>query len=185
VKLAASIVLLLAIACPPLATAQGTPTKEYQIKAVFLFNFIQFTAWPDDAFPNAASPIRIGILGQAPFGDALHAAVQGEKIGQRAVTIEQLASLEDAAGCHVVFVGQSEANRVPAIISALAGRPVLTVGDVPDFARRGGMINFYLDGPKVRFEINRAATLQSRLRLSSQLLGLARLVNPQPNPGGN
>lgn len=183
VKWAAGFWLLLALVCPPPLPAQESSTKEYQIKAVFLFNFIQFTAWPDTAFPDATAPIRIGLLGTAPFGDALQAAVQGEKIGSRPVTIERLAGLQEAAGCHLVFVGKSEANDIPAIISALAGRPVLTVGDMPDFARRGGMINFYLDGQKVRFEINRAATLRSNLRLGSQLLGLARLVGPQVSAG--
>ncbi len=61
-------------------------------------------------------------------------------------------------------------------MSALDSRPVLTVSEVDGFARSGGGINFYLDGPKVRFEINPAAAQNDRLRISSQLLSLGKIV---------
>lgn len=112
------------------------------------------------------------------------AAVQDEKVGQRAVIVERFSRPQDMTGCHVVFASKSEAAHVPAIIAAFAGKPVLTVGDMPDFARRGGIINFHLEGAKVRFEINRWAAQRSGFKLSSQLLGLARLVGPAPEPSG-
>ena len=163
---------------PSRACAQETNPKEYQIKALFLFNFVQFVEWPASVFPSPDAPIRIGVFGDDPFAGALEAAVQGEKVRQRPIVIERAARLQDLLGCHVVFVCRSERAQVGPIISALNGRPILTVGDLPEFARRGGMINFYLEGQKVRFEINRAAAHASGLKLSSQLLSLARLVGP-------
>ena len=35
--------------------AQSIVSKEYKIKAVFLFNFTQFVAWPDKSFENDRS----------------------------------------------------------------------------------------------------------------------------------
>ncbi len=180
----ASVLMLLTIGLPRLH-AQDAATKEYQVKAVFLFNFIQFTSWPDAAFSSPDAPIRIGVLGENPFGGVLRAAIAGEKIGSREVTVEQLTRLEDARSCQVVFVSKSETGRMAAIIAALANRPVLTVGDMPDFARRGGMINFYLEGPKVRFEINRSAAMDGGFKLSSRVLSLAKLVGSAPAPKGN
>ena len=158
--------------------AQGSNPKEYQVKALFIFNFIQFVEWPAAAFPDAASPIRIGVLGDDPFAGGLEAAVRGETVRQRPLVIARAARVEELQNCHVLFVSRSERPRIPGILSALEGKPILTVGDQPDFARRGGMINFYLEGHKVRFEINRAAAQRGGLKLSSQLLGLARLVGP-------
>ena len=157
---------------------QAANLKEYQVKAVFLFNFLQFVEWPAAAFTSADAPIRIAVLGDDPFGGSLEIAVQGEKVRQRSIVIERIQRVQDAADCHVVFVCASERLQIGRIISEFRGRPVLTVGDMSDFARRGGIINFYLEGQKVRFEINRGAALQSGLKLSSQLLGLARLVGP-------
>ena len=163
--------------------AQEFNPKEYQVKAVFLFNFIQFVEWPATAFPSADAPIRVGVFGNDPFNGALETAVHGEKVRQRPIVIERSSRLEALRDCHVVFVCRSEREHVSTILAVMAGRPVLTVGEVPDFARRGGVINFYLEGQKVRFEINRAAAQRSALKLSSQLLSLARLVGPPVSMG--
>src|SRR5688572_24503994 len=152
VLFATAIVWLLSVA--PQLRAQEFNPKEYQVKAVFLFNFVQFVEWPATAFPSANAPIRIGVLGDNPFNGALEAAVQGEKVRNRSIVIERSSRLETLRDCHVVFVSRSERAEIGTILTVLGSRPVLTVGDVPDFARRGGIINFYLEGQKVRFEIN-------------------------------
>ncbi len=59
-------VALLLLAGNMAATAQ-TPSREYQLKAVFLFNFTQFIDWPADAFADGQAPFIIGVLGQKPF----------------------------------------------------------------------------------------------------------------------
>jgi hypothetical protein len=162
----------------PQLRAQEFNPREYQVKAVFLFNFVQFVEWPATAFPSADAPIRIGVLGDNPFSGALEAAVQGEKVRNRSIVVEPSSRLESLRDCHVVFVSRSQRAEIGTILAVLGSRPVLTIGEVPDFAGRGGIINFYLEGQKVRFEINRAAAQRSGLKLSSQLLTLARLVGP-------
>src|SRR5437867_1187382 len=59
-------------------SAQTAPPKEYQVKAVFLFNFAQFVEWPPAAFADDKSPIVIGILGDDPFGAYLDEVVRAE-----------------------------------------------------------------------------------------------------------
>ena len=167
----------LAVGAPDLR-AQASNPKEYQIKAIFLFNFIQFVEWPASAFDDAGAPIRIGVLGDDPFDGALEAAVQGEKIRQRALVVQRAHRIGDLSGCHVIFVCRSERGSIGKIIPAVGDKPILTVGDMPDFAHWGGIINFYLEGQKVRFEINRVAAQRCGLKLSSQLLRLARIVGP-------
>ncbi len=179
----ASIALFLLAAVAPLS-GQTSRAREYQIKAGFIFNFVQFVEWPTSAFPTADAPIRIGLLGDDPFNGGLDATVQGEKIKGRSIVVERGNRLAELAGCHVIFVGSSQRTQTATIVAALAGQPVFTVGDMPKFAEQGGILNFYLEGQKLRFEINRAAAQRSGLRLRSQLLALARLVGPAPETGG-
>ncbi len=75
--------LLLCLTSPLSLQAQPAPSREYQVKAVFLFNFLQFVEWPPAAFPDANSPVRIGILGDDPFGPALDEAVKNEAVSKR------------------------------------------------------------------------------------------------------
>ena len=160
--------------------AQNPPPHEYQIKAAFLFNFVQFVEWPEDAFESPQAPIRIGVLGANPFQGKLLATVQGESVRGRPLEVKHSARVADLLDSHVLFVSSSERGHLTFILDTLAGRPVLTVGELSDFGRRGGVVNFYLEGQKVRFEINRFAAQRNRLRLASQMLRLARLVGPDP-----
>jgi hypothetical protein len=163
------------------AGARGQ-TKEYRIKAAFLLNFAQFVDWPDSAFATPSSPFEVGVLGADPFGPALDETVQGENVHSRKLAIRRSKRIEDLADCQMIFVSKSERARLAAILAKTGSRPVVTVGEIPGFAAEGGTINFYLDQNKVRFEINAASAKLGGLKISSQLLGLGKIVGP---PGGS
>lgn len=151
-------------------------TKEYQVKAAFLFNFAQFVEWPDTTFTNADAPFCIGILGDDPFGKALDQTIQDETINGHKIAIQRSKHLADLMHCQMIFVSKSEKSYLADIFTALDSHPVLTVGELPNFARSGGGINFIQEGSKVRFELNPGAVQRDGLKFSSQLLSLGRIV---------
>lgn len=151
--------------------AQSAAYSEYEIKAAFLFNFAQFVKWP-----ASGGQMTIGILGDDPFGGALEKTVKGESVDGRKLTIRRARKAEDLKGCQIVFVANSEGGNLNAILAALAGANVLTVGELDDFVKQGGAIGFTSSGGKVRFEINTGATQRAGLNISSRLLKLASRV---------
>src|SRR5881296_3853751 len=78
----------LLLSSDPNLQAQRAPVAEYQIKAVFLFNFAQFVDWPTNAFSEAQAPLVIGVLGEDPFGVYLDETVRGEKVNNRPVAVQ-------------------------------------------------------------------------------------------------
>jgi hypothetical protein len=160
----------------PLPARALPPTPEYEVKAAFLYNFMQFVEWPETAFAAAEAPVCIGVLGDDPFGSALEEIVRGETVGDRPLVVHRSREVTDLIECQVVFISKSEEGRMPALLDALEPRPVLTVGEVAGFARSGGIINFYLEESRVRFEINAKVAQRQGLRMSSQLLNLGRIV---------
>ena len=167
------IFLCLLALTPRPASAQS---REYQVKAAFLFNFAQFVQWPEDIYATTNAPFSIGILGDDPFGPTLDETIYGETIGNHKLIVRRSQKIADLGGCQMIFVSKSEKKHLAEILSALGSRPVLTISEVDGFARSGGGINFYLDGTKVRFEINPAAAQNDRLKISSQLLSLGKIV---------
>jgi hypothetical protein len=153
-------------------------SKEYQIKAAFLFNFAQFVEWPPAVLENTNAPFRIGVLGDDPFGSALNQIVQGETIDSRKIVVQRSNQIDDLKNCQMIFVSRSEKNHVAEILSALDSKPILKVSEVEGFAQHGGSINFYLEGSKVRFEINPDSARRDHLKISSQLLSLGKIVPP-------
>jgi len=149
---------------------------EYQIKAAFLVNFARFVDWPAAAFADSSAPFVVGILGTDPFGPVLDRAVRDQSIGGRGIRLERLRDPVAARACHILFVGSSETDNLHAVFAALASFPVLLVADVPDFARRGGHIQFVVRSNKVRFEINSESARRDGLKIGSKLLRLAAAV---------
>ena len=164
----------------PAAHAQTPTPREYQVKAVFLFNFIQFVEWPATVFAATNSPVTIGILGDSDIVVPLEKVLRDETIKDRPLTIKQSRRVEDMRGCQLLFVSKSEKARLGAILASVADTNTLTVGESDGFAHRGGVINFFLDANKVRFEINLEAARHQGLKLSSQLLNLGKLIAPEP-----
>jgi hypothetical protein len=159
-------------------TAQTKPAPEYQLKAVFLFNFAQFVDWPPQAFPDAQSPLVIGVLGEDPFGAYLDETVRGEKVNSRPLVVQRYRRAEEIKTCHVLFVSRSEADRLGEILASLKGRTILTVGDTEGFAGHGGMIRFLTEKNKIRLRINLEAAKAANLTISSKLLRPAEIVGP-------
>jgi hypothetical protein len=149
---------------------------EYDVKAAFIYNFASLVTWPPAAFDRPGAPLTLAILGGADFAPETEEFFRGRTAGERAIEVRRISRVEEIPGNHMVFVSASEDDRVPAILEAARGAQVLTIGESADFARRGGIINFYRKGNKIHFEINRAAAEAAGLRISSRLLRLARLV---------
>lgn len=147
---------------------------EYEIKAAFLYNFAKFIEWPAKG-PADTSTIIIGTLGEDPFGDTLR-TIEGKSIEGRKVVTKRFKSVRDLEFSHVLFISPSEKERLGEIMKVLKDWSVLTVGEMAGFVEAGGIINFIIEGNKVRFEINAVNAERARLRLSSRLLNVAKVV---------
>jgi len=158
------------------AAAQTAPSREYQIKAVFLYNFPQFVEWPAAAFPKDASPLVIGVLGDDPFGPYLDDIVRGEQVNDRRLTVQRYDTPKDISACQILFVSRSESRNLERTLAALKGTTVLTVSDADGFAERGGMIQLVTEKGKIHLKINVEAARASGLTISSKLLRSAQIV---------
>ncbi len=176
----------------PTATAQtgdAPDSSEYLIKAGFIYNFAKFVEWPSAAFAQPDSPIVIGVLGTDPFGSVLDRLVQDKKIGPRGFVVRRykwgkdLKDLKDLRDCKILFVSASEKAHADEIIQLVKWLPILTVGETPGFAERGGVIRFTVEDNRVRFEVNVDAAHQADLNISSRLLTLAKII-PQTAAAG-
>lgn len=163
--------LLLRVASLADAQEDSQPT-EYQIKAAFIFNFAKFVEWPTAAFSKASSPLVVGVLGDNPFHDALEKTIKNKTVDEHPVIIMQFRAATEATNCHILFISSSEKARLPQILKQIKGRSVLTVSEMPGFTEAGGMINFVLEGTKIRFQINNDAANGVGLKISAKLLGL-------------
>lgn len=174
--LAIGMFLLAVISCPGKACCGENPKPtEYEVKAAYIYNFAKYVEWPSGTLQDRSKTIHVCVIGDDPFGPSL-TALNGKRVGEKSVRIRRNTSLHDLQGCEILFISDSEEERLAQIVKTINGTLVLTIGDSEGFAGRGVMINFYLENNKVRFEINPKAALHAGLRISSNLLRIARIV---------
>lgn len=189
------MVLALALFAGPITAedrADSAPSREYQVKAAFVYNFIKFVDWPKEKVADSNDSITIGIIGKDPFGKAFE-PVKGKRIKNKKLVIKQFPGLEQYKAkykdeykdalkkCHILFICSSEKKRLKEIINFIKDSSVLTIGEIEGFLEAGGVINFTMQEQKVHFEVNITAARRAKLKIRSQLLRLAeRVVEEKP-----
>ncbi|MEO8088244.1 MAG: YfiR family protein [Bacteroidota bacterium] len=156
------------------ASGQHTDVNEYQVKAVFLYNFTQFIDWPATSFNTPEEPFVIGIIGENPFGFFLDEVIAGEKFGTHPIIVKKFEEIHDISNCHILYINSSDAIWVGKILSSVSDKNMLTVSDAPNFSKVGGMVRFFTENKKIRLQINVERSKASRLNISSKLLSVSK-----------
>lgn len=154
--------------------------KEYEIKAVYLYNFLLFVDWPEskgNSQGNKNKPpktITIGIIGTDPFGDNFK-KVEGKLIKSKNKRLEikrfgRFRKQRSLGKCDLLFICSSEMKNIDEILAVVKGNAILTVGETSGFLEKGGIINLLEAGSKIRWEINRTPAKRCGLKIRAQLL---------------
>ena len=160
-----------------LGGARAAPgPAEYQVKAVFLFNFTQFVDWPQKSFVDAQAPFVIGVLGRDPFGSALDDAVRGERVNGRPLVIERYASRAELKPCQILFIDRSASAEIEQTLDDLVHTGTLTVSDFDSGSQHDVIIRFLNENQKIRLRINVGSAHDAGLTISSKLLRPAQVV---------
>jgi uncharacterized protein DUF4154 len=175
VAVAAAVVLSASV-------ARAQDVTEPSLKAAFVYNFAKFTEWPDDVLPAAGS-FSACVLDEGPVGEALERAVKGRQVSGRHVVVQRVRLGSPLRGCHLLFVSGLNEGQIGTVVAAVRGAAVLTISDVDDFSRLGGIAHVFVENGKMRFSLNLDLARRSRLQLSSKLLSLAARVHETPGAG--
>jgi hypothetical protein len=152
-----------------------------ELKAAFLYNFAQFMEWPAETVP-AGSPLALCIVNDIAVADALEKTVNGRTAEGHSLTVKRLKAGAPLPPCHVLFVAGSDLKRSLEVVETVKGGLVLTVSDAARFAETGGMVELFLEGDRMRFAVNVDALQRARVRMSSRVLGLAKVVRDHKLP---
>ncbi len=179
-RLHALIFLLLSLLTTSVNSATRSDldlAKEYQVKALFLYNFANFVEWPADAFADQSSPLKMCLYGAVPFGEFLD-IVNGVMVRDRTLQVIRTTDYNQIqSGCHILFVGIDHHDQLDKFFKDLNHLFVLSIGNIEDFARKGGVVNILRTTDQQQFEINLTKAIENGLLISSDLLSLARIIN--------
>ena len=178
-----SLLLSVVLLGPGPSFASSQAMAEASLKAAFLYNFVKFTEWPTDAVGEGA-PIVLCVA-DSVVADALDQTIPGHAVDGHPLSVTRLKPDAVPRGCAVLYVGGENEKRRGVLLAGVRGQSVLSVSDVPGFIAQGGVAYFFIEDSKMRFAINPGAAQRARLRLSSKLLSLAKLVKDETHGSGH
>lgn len=148
------------------AAADPLYPRKLQLEAAFFRKFLSYVSWPGSQ--RDGTPL-LCVLGETPFYEILTQLVRQDADGH---PVRKISNAEEGRECALLYIG-SPADVEP-LLETLSGTGVITVSNIDEFADRGGMIQFVIEGEHVRFIINQAAAEREGVQISSQLLALSR-----------
>jgi uncharacterized protein DUF4154 len=169
---------VLAICCVVLGMAHDlrgadATVGEQQIKAAFLLNVVKFVQWPPSDIP--ADSVVIGVVSRDSFRRTLESVVNGKTVNGRSIVVRELRDEAEARGCHIVFFDEaSDGPRRNAMLRSIRDEAVLTVGETSKFMAEGGLVRLFVEGDRLRFQIDPVGVQLSGLKVSAQLMSLAK-----------
>lgn len=164
------------------AQEQPANVMEYQIKAVFLYKFCLYVEWPPTAFSAADSPLVFGIAAPDNFIAELNTVLKNHTINDHPLQIRRIDGGNDVGGVQLLFVARSQQTLLPQLRAQIQGLPLLLITESERGLDDGGAINFSLQDNRVRFEVALDTANRQGLRLSAQLLKVARNVRGEAAP---
>lgn len=174
-----SLTIALAMLLPASGSLRAQPSgsTEYLLKAAFLYNIAKFVEWPATPSSDTHAPLTFCTVGEA-FDGAIE-SVEGKQVQGHPIAIKRDPSIQSAKDCHLLFISETALGKSAILLDAVKDSPVLTVCDIRRCTDRGFMVNLQLTDNKVAIEINVEAVQHSRIKVSSQLMKLARLVKDE------
>ncbi len=164
----------LLIVCPSLQAEEQS--LEYKVKAAYLYNFSKFTDFPNDIASSQQNTFTICILGNDPFGSVI-TPIKTKQAHKQPIELLYFSQMGPGVNqCKILFIAESESNKVQSILLALADSNILTVGESIDFASNGGIIGFVINDGRVQFQVNKQAARRARLEIDVRLLKLGQVI---------
>jgi hypothetical protein len=150
---------------------------EYLVKSFFIEKFTRFIEWSDNSdINNKSLPFKISVIGEDPFKGKLEEYYSDKKIKNKNVEVEYYTTLSEDISCDLLFITELDDNEIEDIVKLARNKSILTVSDTKGYAKKGVIINFFIEGSKIRFEINEKAAKDSNLSISYLLLNTARII---------
>ena len=147
-------------------------TNDADVEAAFIFNIVKYTDWPSAILPKDVNLVLCYVGESSPLGSSI-AELNGKQINLHTLEVHTTTRLSNLGSCHVIVLGQSsDVHSLQKNIAPFA----LIIGEGETFVDAGGGVGLFSVGNHIRFDINLSSTSANGLKVSANLLRLARNV---------
>lgn len=145
-----------------------------KIKAMFIYSFTRYVEWPSD---YKQGNFVIGVMGSGSLVSELDKmANSGKRAGSQAIEVKSFATSSAISRCHMLIVPSDFKGNLAEVLAKIKGQSTLIITEKAGMAKSGAAINFVVQNNKQAFELNKSNAEKYDLKVSSNLLTLAIVV---------
>lgn len=156
-----------------LISVSGQERPTHELHAAMLHNFIKYVQWPNE---SGSGEFVVGVMGEDNVYNTMMLWYDGKVKGTKKYVIKKLGSADEAANCHVVYLGKTMNKNFLTVKANTSGKSILTITDGTGLGKKGSCINFKVVDGKLKFELNQATLNASNLKVSGQLTSMAIVI---------
>ncbi len=146
---------------------QGQDVGKYQ--ALYIYNFTKYIQWP-----GASQQLVIGVLGSGTINRELQKMAANK--GTDKLKLIKLTSYDNLNDCNIIFLAKDQDRNLELVLEKTKGKSVLVISESEGLAQKGAGISFFMEDNKLRFTINKGAIEERQLKVSRNLLVLAKVI---------
>jgi hypothetical protein len=161
-------IIIILMGANPMSAQENAGGKEYEIKADFLYRFIDYVYWKNY---SKSQTFKIAILEESPITASLIEITKNKKI-----EIKEYKTLNEVGFCNILFIPYNCTVPIETILTKFSGKPVLIVTEQVGLGKKGAHVNFIYVENKLKFEVNLKAINKAGIGISSFLLQHAVIV---------
>lgn len=167
------LAFILIVNCSFYVPSQKNNDKEYALKAAFIYHFTQYIEWPN----NDNYKFNIKVLGPSPLVVQLLVVAENKTVNNKPISIVQIDDLNELGSCQILYIPKNSGYTLESVLAAIGNRNILVITEQEGYCAKGAHINMLVVGNKLRFEVNLKSATNSGLKVSSELLQHATVLN--------
>lgn len=176
------IVSMVVLSVSSINQSKAQQYTEYEVKAAYIYNFINFIQWPNSAFSSTEAKFVIGIYGYDPFKGILDEVFRNKLLQNREWEIKYFSSVKDISDCHILLISDISQTELITVLEKIKNKPILSIGNqIDNFCDLGGIVNFSKQNEQHRFEINNNQAVNNNLKINPKLLFLSKIISEDEN----
>ena len=171
------ITSILLMSYTPVTNQDEANAQQYAFKAAFLFNFIEYIDWKND---TESGTFNFAVLGKSPITDQMQIIARDQRAKNKKINVKEYQKLDEIGFCYILFISEAFPIPVEEVVAKFQNKPVLIVTEKREGqVKNGPYINFFVESGKLKFEINLNTVNKAGIKISSQLLQHAIIVDEQ------
>jgi hypothetical protein len=168
------VIFVITVVLAPINSSFAKEKSDYELQSEIIFNFINYVSW-SEVSSEIIKVKNLCIMEDNPVIPYLNILLENKN--EKRIVVMRKHENDYLEDCHILFINDNYDGYLSRLLARVKGKPILTFGNVKNFAESGGIVQFRLRSNRVEFIVNTKEMRSSQVRISDFILSVSETIN--------